>query len=432
MKTELRTIILLALLLGLAACAPENKSTQTLSNDPKISANVIYGSDGRLDVYQLTDDRLKKLAASTVALIKNSSISSSTSSSTILGKNFGSQMNLCASEKYFEQDTAAFCSGSLVGADLVLTAGHCIETLADCESTRLVFDFAVKAIGVLPKQIPNSEIYKCKEIVKTIRNNSGQDFAVIRLDKPVTNHPVLKLRRQGELSVGEELTVIGHPVGLPTKITSGGKVRSISNSEYIVASVDTYGGNSGSAVFNAQTGLIEGILVRGEQDFEQRGSCYVSKTCLDDSCRGEDVTRISMARTYIPETDSGDVTPPAPPVLKPEVFTKTVNINIPDNKTIGVTSVLAVASVPNKRKVIISVDITHPYIGDLSIVVTAPNGKAVTIHNRAGGAVSGLKKSYDVTSALGAVAVSGNYKIVVKDLAARDLGVFKSWGVEFR
>ena len=41
----------------------------------------------------------------------------------------------------------------------------------------------------------------------------------------------------------------------------------ISNLYYFTANLDTYRGNSGSPVFNAITHKVEGVLVRGEQDF---------------------------------------------------------------------------------------------------------------------------------------------------------------------
>jgi S1-C subfamily serine protease len=434
--TGLKITLTLILISAISGCSPENKDTQIMSApDSKVGANVIYGTDGRLDVYQLTDDRLRALADSTVALVKSTNlISNSQGQTSVRGDNFGTQMNLCSSEKFREQDTAAFCSGSLVGPDLVLTAGHCIESESDCLSTSLVFGFAVKSVGLLPKQVQTSEVYKCAQVIKTIRNNSGQDFAVIRLNRSVQNHAVLQIRQFGELSVGDDLVVIGHPVGLPTKVTTGGKVRSTANAQYIVASVDTYGGNSGSAVFNAQSGLIEGILVRGETDFASQGGCTVSKVCTENSCRGEDITRISMARPFIPEssTGAGPSDPQPTPVQEPEMFSVDAQIAIPDNRSTGINSVLQVTSVPAGRKVIISVDITHTYIGDLSIEVVAPNGKSVVLHNRAGARTVNLKKSYDVTSTLGQVDQSGFYKIYVKDLASVDVGVLKTWSVEFK
>ena len=74
---------------------------------------------------------------------------------------------------------------------------------------------------------------------------------------------------------------------------------------YFVANLDTYGGNSGSAVFNATSGKVEGILVRGENDYVWRGSCRVSNKCPADGCRGEDVTKVSALMDIIPAPARG-------------------------------------------------------------------------------------------------------------------------------
>lgn len=125
------------------------------------------------------------------------------------------------------------------------------------------------------------------------------DFALVRLDRTVNNHTPLKVRLNGSISTGTSVFVIGHPTGLPTKVTTGAKVRSTAPSEHFVTNLDTYGGNSGSAVFNARTGVIEGVLVRGDTDFTYAGSCVVSYQCKDTDCRGEDVTRISRILPYL-------------------------------------------------------------------------------------------------------------------------------------
>jgi V8-like Glu-specific endopeptidase len=119
------------------------------------------------------------------------------------------------------------------------------------------------------------------------------DYAVIQLDRKVTDRRPLSFRKSGKVSIGESVVVIGHPSGLPTKIADGAKVRSHSG-KYFVANLDTYGGNSGSAVFNHNTGEVEGILVRGENDYIQSSrGCMVSNKCPVDGCRGEDVTYIT-------------------------------------------------------------------------------------------------------------------------------------------
>jgi len=60
--------------------------------------------------------------------------------------------------------------------------------------------------------------------------------------------------------------------------------------------LDTFKGNSGGPVINAKTGLVEGIVVRGEKDKEKdnENKCFRLKRCKDDECRGEDITRISQ------------------------------------------------------------------------------------------------------------------------------------------
>ena len=453
LKTVFNTAVIKLLTLGgilfvvasLTACAPQNTDSQSYdAQDPKLSAHVVYGADGRLDLYQTTDGRMRELADSTVAFFQNSSLLPAANGLiTVNGKNYGTSYNLCSSEKFREQNSAAFCSGSLVGPDLIMTAGHCVETLSACQNTSVAFGFAVQAMGAIPQQLKSSEVYKCKEIVKTVRINTGADYALIRLDRPASNHKVLKIRRTGEANIGDELFVIGHPMGLPTKITTGGRVRSIANPDFMVTNLDTYGGNSGSAVFNAITGLIEGILVRGETDLMPAGSCYKSYACSEDSCRGEDVTRISLLRALIPETadsnpgsgsptDPNPAEPVPPAVPAPELFSVSPRQSIPDNSAIGITSQLLVASAPQGRKVIVSIDLTHTYIGDLVIQVVAPNGKVVLLHSRAGGRTANIKKSYDVTAGLGAVPTGGTYKLIVKDLGRLDVGVLKSWSVEFK
>ncbi|MEI8190645.1 MAG: hypothetical protein WCI75_13115 [candidate division NC10 bacterium] len=79
-------------------------------------------------------------------------------------------------------------------------------------------------------------------------------------------------------------------------------MRDASPNGYFVANLDTYGGNSGSAVFSATTGLVEGILVRGENDYVWKGGCRVSNRCPADGCRGEDVTKVSALSSDIPQS----------------------------------------------------------------------------------------------------------------------------------
>lgn len=276
---------------------------------------VIYGEDDRQDIYQVTNSRDLDLASSTVVLMNADKLTRSGDQYKISADTFGREFGLCDSEPFKEQPSGGFCSGSLVGEDLIITAGHCIEDASECASTKFVFGYAVAKAGVYPTSTLASEVVGCKEIVARKKEAAGADFALIRLDRKVKNHKPLKINRVPDLKAGDHVGVIGHPSGLPVKVAFGkSEVRDVSTTGYFVANLDTYGGNSGSAVFNTATGLIEGILVRGETDFVYEGGCRVSNVCKANECRGEDITKIAELVNLIPESRD---TPPTPPPSEP-------------------------------------------------------------------------------------------------------------------
>lgn len=439
MKIKINSVLIIMLTALLTyGCAQQGSSdidqNYETKDGEKLTAKVIYGADGRLDLFQVSDERLKTFAQSTVALIDNNSISTQGSLSTIKASTYRSQNNLCSTERFGEQEAAAFCSGSLVGEDLIMTAGHCITKLSDCSSTSFVFDYALKQAGTQARQVASSDVYKCVSIVKRKFEESGTDYTLVKLDRKVSGRTPLKIRRSGSVQINDELAVIGHPAGLPTKVTVGGIVRGVSDSRFFVANTDTYGGNSGSAVFNVQTGLIEGILVRGETDFKPQGSCNISYKCSEMGCRGEAITRVSELAAFIPETNTEPEVPVDPPV-KPEdqsiSYASGASLNIPDNTANGITSLIPVDQIPSQREVSVSVNIQHTYIGDLIITLQTPSGKKVILHSRSGGSKKDIKTTYYVTSTVGSESKTGDYKLLVQDRAARDIGTLIDWKIEF-
>lgn len=291
-----------AILLSLCACSqeapvPEPKPDDKSAPQADFQAKVIYGRDNRMDLYQLGNSPWRRVAGATVALMKNSKLAyRSGGEMEVKTTNFGLDYNLCSDEPFRDQGTAAFCSGFFVGGDVVMTAGHCIRSESDCGNTSIVFGFALNAAGQYPDRVPSAQVYRCRKIIKSlVSSTDGVDYAVIHLDRAVEGVTPVKLRTSGTAQVGQELVVIGHPAGLPTKVAAEGTVRAIQGG-FLVAGLDTYGGNSGSAVFNGETGDVEGILVRGETDFRWRGQCRASNVCEQDDCRGEDVTRIEFPR----------------------------------------------------------------------------------------------------------------------------------------
>lgn len=253
---------------------------------------VVYGKDDRLDVYQVSDPALLAMADSTAAMIPKANLTAinQTGVVSIHANTFGLDYGLCKDEPFFSQPNGAMCSGFLVGPDLLATAGHCISEL-DCASQSFVFNYKMGGPGLNPVAVAADDVYSCSKVVAR-ELTKDQDYALIQLDRPVVGHTIAKLS-QAPARQGDSIILIGHPAGLPTKIAGGASVRK-DETGYFVANTDSYGGNSGSAVFSAVTGEVVGILVRGEEDFkyEMAGQCTRSNYCADGDCRGEDVTHI--------------------------------------------------------------------------------------------------------------------------------------------
>jgi len=260
----------------------------------------INGTDDRQDINKVTNARLLLDSESVVAVIPNNSISDNgDGTSTISGQNYGTKYNLCSTERFKTQPSIANCTGFLVDPSFIVTAGHCIQE-STLQNFKFVFGFEVEGNGNIRTQIDNNDIYEAIRLIGRRLESSGPDWAIVQLDRPVLDRPPVEIRRTGTIIDKQEVHVIGHPSGLPKKVAGNANVRENSDDDFFVANLDTYGGNSGSPVFNSVTHIVEGILVRGETDYMLSGSCYISNICSDQGCRGEDCTRIKELSHLIP------------------------------------------------------------------------------------------------------------------------------------
>lgn len=242
---------------------------------------IIYGTDDRYEASSYPSKKFRELSKSVAGMVRSSKLRE------ILGDNdfysfdkklVSERAGLCEEERFKDQYSLLDCSGFLIAPDILVTAGHCVVDTFDCREFKWVFDFNNKT-----EKINKSNIYSCEKILDQDLYESRwklQDFTVLKLNRPAQDRAPLKFRRKKRAKVGTELVIIGHPAGLPMKISDNAVIKRMNKNEifkplstlikkhdYFNANLDAYEGNSGSPVFNLKTKLVEGILVRGGEDY---------------------------------------------------------------------------------------------------------------------------------------------------------------------
>ncbi len=271
--------------------------------------SVIYGADNRVDIYTVTDPNILHLAQAACVVVDVSELTDNGNGTYTLATapwlTVGGSP-ICTDERFRGQLTTGFCSGYLVGEDILVTAGHCASA-GSCGSTAFVFGFQQVDSTTAPATVISADnVYFCSGVINQ-QYSGDNDHCVIQLDRPVVGRTPLQIRRTGSVADGDSLIVVGHPVTLPLKAAGGAVVQNANGvTPWFQANLDTYGGNSGSLVANLNDFIVEGILVRGAPDFDWTGSCYTSNVVPNSGNPGsglefEEVTKTTSFAQYIPE-----------------------------------------------------------------------------------------------------------------------------------
>jgi hypothetical protein len=197
---RLRDVVLVVVAATSVACHDELAARRSA---------VIYGADDRIEAADATDERLRgRVLASVVAIVRDPTRMQPCDPVRWNAPALGEFAELCAGEPFEEQPVIAGCSGTLVDANLVVTARHCFGAPDACATVRIVTGLYNE--GGRLRTVPRNDVYSCRRIFDS---PEGRDIVLVELDRPVSAPyepmPIAAARAE----IGDALHVAGFPTG---------------------------------------------------------------------------------------------------------------------------------------------------------------------------------------------------------------------------
>ncbi|MGC9070525.1 MAG: trypsin-like serine peptidase [Elusimicrobiales bacterium] len=242
---------------------------------PTIQDVAVYGKNTIMDYYAVKRS-LQELSHSVPALVRKSSLLFDEKRQKYIAvtKVLKESSYLADDEDFSDQLQLAFCSASLVGKRLILTAGHCIDNNS-YKDVYVVFGWRQTGKGQYNLEFSEDDVYEIERII--VRKLSDEfigyediyeDYALALLKRAVKGVQELSIDRDGSFVVKDrEVFTIGYPKGMSVKITDpkDAKIYIVGKTQFNT-DLDAFGGNSGSPVFDSYTKRIIGILVSGDSE----------------------------------------------------------------------------------------------------------------------------------------------------------------------
>ncbi|HAA31873.1 MAG TPA: hypothetical protein DCE56_34455 [Cyanobacteria bacterium UBA8553] len=120
---------------------------------------------------------------------------------------------------------------------------------------------------------------------------------------------------------------------------------------------------------------------------------------------------------------------------EPVVVEDAQAVEIPDNDPNGIVRTLILPEGLIIQDLAISVDITHPWIGDLRVALTLPGGTPISLQDRTGGGAKKLVQTWHLQDLptdkrLRGSNAGGTWQLQVADLVGKDVGKLNRWKIE--
>lgn len=251
---------------------------------------IIRLPDDRMDYFQVSAE-LQAVGNSICAMIPRTIMTANADGTFTLNAPLLSQERApwCPGEPFGNQPAAADCSVTLVGPNIVATAGHCFENNAmvvqPLNTWYFVFDYIMRDATTIPTTFTADQVYTGAEILGRVNvANTANDWAVVRLDRVVTGRTPVGFRRDGMAAAGLQVVTIGFGAGLPMKFSGNSTIQSLIQFGF-EADLDIIEGNSGGAVIDLNSRTIEGVISNdlAVSDFFMDGNCNRATRCPGDA-----------------------------------------------------------------------------------------------------------------------------------------------------
>ena len=148
-----------------------------------------------------------------------------------------------------------------------------------------------------------------------------------------------------------------------------------------------------------------------------------SQSLLYKATFSESVTGVTASDFVLSPSSTGGGDTATTPSTGQFTHTRSPNLAIRDLQTVSDT--MTVSNSGTATSILVAVDITHTYIGDLQIKLIAPDGTSRTLRGHIGGGADDINMTY--TPSFGSVPISGVWTLQIYDRDAPDPGVLNSW-----
>ena len=321
------------------------------------------------------------------------------------------------------------CGGALYTQQIVLTAAHCVGATGNNTSIGVT-------AGSVDLQDPNRITRTSTYVYRApgYNNPSGDDWALIKLNAPITNQATLPIATttaydSGTFTVAgwgsateggaQQRYLLKAQVPFITDAQCGSAYTELVPNEEICAGnwsaggVDTCQGDSGGPMFrrdNANAWIQVGVVSWGYGCARPENPGVYSQ-----------VSTFAAAIAAAAANLGGTTPQPG------RTFENAGNYNIPDLGTVSSPIAVSNAAGAASASASVEVNIVHTYRGDLVVDLVAPDGTVYNLLNRSGGSADNVNQVFSKN--LSSETANGTWNLRVRDAASADTGYIDGWKI---